>query len=345
MKSIALFNNKGGVSKTTTTFNLGWILAERGHRVIVVDADPQCNLTGMVMGFSGMEALEDFYSRDDSRNIKSALQPVFESRPKELSPVDCVEVAARPGLFLMPGHIQLAEYEVQLGISQELSGSIQALQNIPGSFTHLFRITAQKLNAEYVIVDLSPGLGSINQNLVTTADYLIVPTSPDVFSVMAVESLARVLPRWLRWAQRAAETEMFREADYPFPKPNLKLLGALIQRYNLKARKPTRAFQEYFDELSTVLAHKLKPALATCGMLLPDAKYREADLESDLRLSSISDFNSLIAVSQKQQKPVFSLDHHDVRRGGNLWENTKRSIDSFHETFNEMAHKIEILTA
>ena len=47
---VALFNHKGGVSKTTTSFNLGWMLAEQGHRVVMVDADPQCNLSGLVMG-------------------------------------------------------------------------------------------------------------------------------------------------------------------------------------------------------------------------------------------------------------------------------------------------------
>ena len=49
---IVLFNHKGGVSKTTTTFNLGWMLASKGKKVILVDTDPQCNLTGMVLGFS-----------------------------------------------------------------------------------------------------------------------------------------------------------------------------------------------------------------------------------------------------------------------------------------------------
>ncbi|MFC4127133.1 ParA family protein [Nocardia rhizosphaerae] len=48
-KIISLFNNKGGVSKTTTTFNLGWMLAEKGHKVVIVDADPQYNLTGMIL--------------------------------------------------------------------------------------------------------------------------------------------------------------------------------------------------------------------------------------------------------------------------------------------------------
>ena len=60
-KRIALFNHKGGVSKTTTTFNLGWMLAEKGHKVVLVDADPQCNLTGMVLDYRGPRALEEFY--------------------------------------------------------------------------------------------------------------------------------------------------------------------------------------------------------------------------------------------------------------------------------------------
>ncbi|MCL1857050.1 MAG: ParA family protein, partial [Kiritimatiellaeota bacterium] len=49
-KVIAMFNHKGGVSKTTTTFHLGWKLARLGQRVLMVDADPQCNLTGLTLG-------------------------------------------------------------------------------------------------------------------------------------------------------------------------------------------------------------------------------------------------------------------------------------------------------
>jgi len=51
-KKIALFNHKGGVSKTTTAFNLGWALAANGRRVVLVDADPQCNLTGLILGYT-----------------------------------------------------------------------------------------------------------------------------------------------------------------------------------------------------------------------------------------------------------------------------------------------------
>jgi len=52
-KIINFFNHKGGVSKTTTVFNLSWMLASMGKRVVIADFDPQCNLTGMVLGYKG----------------------------------------------------------------------------------------------------------------------------------------------------------------------------------------------------------------------------------------------------------------------------------------------------
>jgi len=86
-KKIAFFNHKGGVSKTTTVFNVGWMLATKGKKVVMVDADSQCNLTGMVMGFKGLEELSE-----NQDNIKDALSPAFESRPKLIQPVECFEI-------------------------------------------------------------------------------------------------------------------------------------------------------------------------------------------------------------------------------------------------------------
>ena len=148
-KRIALFSHKGGVSKTTTTFNLGWMLADKGHRVIIVDADPQCNLTGMVLGYSGPEELDNFYQNEIGRNFKDGLAPAFESRPEPLKAVNCLPVCGQDNLFLLPGHIEISEYEVTLGIAQELSGSIQTLQNLPGSMTRLLELTADQHDADY----------------------------------------------------------------------------------------------------------------------------------------------------------------------------------------------------
>ena len=81
-KVICLFNHKGGVSKTTTAFNLGWMLAEKGKRIILADFDPQCNLTGMVMGFKGVDDLEAIYTSAPPNNVKDGLAPAFESQPR-----------------------------------------------------------------------------------------------------------------------------------------------------------------------------------------------------------------------------------------------------------------------
>jgi cellulose biosynthesis protein BcsQ len=120
-KILNLFNHKGGVSKTTTVFNLGWMLGNLGKRVVMADFDPQCNLTGMVLGYQGVDDLENTYRSDPPNNVKDALAPAFESKPKQIVGADCVDLSSNPNLFLLPGHIGLAEYETTLGIAQELS--------------------------------------------------------------------------------------------------------------------------------------------------------------------------------------------------------------------------------
>ncbi|MGW3608236.1 ParA family protein [Micromonospora sp. NPDC005161] len=342
-KTIALFNNKGGVSKTTTCFNLGWMLAERGKRVVIVDADPQCNLTGMVLDLTAGADREDFYAKNPLRNIKDALEPAFQSRPRPLAPVDCVPVDGRSGLFLLPGHVGLAEDEVSLGIAQQLSESLQALRNIPGSFRHLFEITASHHDADYVLLDLSPGLGAINQNLVSTADFFLVPTSPDIFSVMAIDSLARVIPRWIAWAQRASQIEGLATADYPFPSPNLKFLGVIIQRYRLRSGAPTAGYEQFFGRLGSAVQGELLPALKKAGALLSEEVYSEVELQDERWLAAIPDFNTLIAHSQEVRKPVFALTKEDVGRTGAVWKNTLPNIQKFRSTFDGLAQRIEAL--
>jgi cellulose biosynthesis protein BcsQ len=169
-KIISLFNHKGGVSKTTTTFNLGWMLARKGKRVVIVDCDPQCNLTGMVLGFEHLENANVILGTEaQPRNIREALAPAFESRPSLIKPVECIQTPRNDRLFLLPGHIGFAEYEVTLGIAQELSGSLVTLRNLPGSLRYVIDKTAGKYEADIALVDMSPSLGAVNQNLLTTS--------------------------------------------------------------------------------------------------------------------------------------------------------------------------------
>ena len=340
-KRIALFNHKGGVSKTTTAFNLGWMLAEKGSRVILVDADPQCNLTGMVFGYGGPE-LEDFYQQEKGRNLRDGLAPAFESRPEPLKAVDCFPVAGREGLFLLPGHIGLSEYEVTLGIAQELSGSILALHNLPGSMTRLMELTAEKHKADYVLIDLNPSLSSFNQNLLMTSHYFIMPTNPDYFSAMAVQSLANVLPDWRKWAERAAELPVLKNAVYPFPNIVPKLLGTIVQNYRLRDGRPASAFQTWIDRINSNVSEKLFPELEGLGMTLPRLVYAEHGVEA-LCLAKIPDFNSLIAKSQEHQTPVYALTPEQLEQTGVVLEGTERSRDNFREIFSDLADKVVAL--
>lgn len=342
---IAVFNHKGGVSKTTSVFHVGWMLAERGHTVLMVDTDPQCNLTGMVMGFRGSGELEAFYKNHGDSTIRSAVAPAFEGRPRPIEAVETVQVPGRTGLHLMAGDIRLAEYEVTLGIAQELSGSIQALQNVPGSLSYAIDVTARSIGADYVLIDMSPGLGAINQNLVGISDYVIVPVAPDFFSVMAIDSLTRVLPRWRRWASQAAEMEILSEAAYPFPNRQAKVLGTIVQRFRPRAGRPAAAFQRWIDEIGTAFKANLRPALEKSGQALSRQAYTAAGIGQDMALAYIADFNSLIGVSQEHSTPVFALTADQIPNVGVVLETNLDSAERFHEEFSELALRIENLVA
>lgn len=344
-KKIALFNHKGGVSKTTTTFNLGWKLTERGSSVVIVDADPQCNLTGMVLGYRGPSELEQLYRDYPEQNIKAALAPAFESQPRAVEGLNCVEVPGRERLLLLPGHVGLAEYEVTLGIAQELSGSIQTLQNLPGSIPWVLERTAEHYDADFILIDMSPGLGSINQNLFSTSDYFIVPTNPDFFSVMAIDSLSSVIPRWADWATRAAANAVLRDAAYPFPEPHGKFLGTVIQKFRPRRGAPSAAFAAWIGQLEERIKHALLPALNESDMLLPAETYERCGLGENHTLQTIADFNSLIAASQEHQTPIFALSAEQIGKVGVVLEAAEGSRDEFDAAFNELAERIEGLTA
>jgi cellulose biosynthesis protein BcsQ len=345
-QKIAFFNHKGGVSKTTTAFNLGWMLASKGKVVILVDADPQCNLTGMVLG----EEIEDDEERiqeiyNTKSNIKTGLAPAFESQPRAIEAVDCLPVEGRDGLFLLPGHVGFAEYEVTLGIAQELSGSIQALKNLPGSINDLLEKTAARFNADYVLIDMSPSLSSINQNLLMISDFFLVPTTADFFSVMAIDSLAKVLPRWRSWAKSASSLQILKEANYPFPKINPRFLGTIVQNYRIIRGKETNAFQKWIEKIERVVSDKLVPILQQNDMMLPLHLYKEQGVQDNFSLAKISNFNSLIAISQKHRTPVYDLTPQQLEQTGVVLINNQKKQDDFRETFSDMADKIIALSS
>ena len=340
-KRISFFNHKGGVSKTTTAFNLGWMLASKGKKVLLVDCDPQCNLTGMVLGFTGHADLEAFYNSGGVRNIRDGLAPAFESRPSRIEAVVCEPVTNQPNMYLLPGHIGLSEYEVTLGIAQELSGSLPTLQNLPGSISYLLNITAAKYEADFILIDMSPSLGSVNQNLLMTGDFFLVPMAPDYFSVMATHSLANVLPKWAKWAEQAQNQPILKNATYPFPAITPKFLGTIVQKYRLREiGTPSKAFQTWLEELEGGVRNNLLPVLRQHNMLLLEDSYKNADIELGKPILQMSDFNGLIAQSQKHQAPVFDLTDAQLEQTGIVLKRTKKSMEEFRNLFSNGAEKI-----
>lgn len=344
-KIINLFNHKGGVSKTTTVFNLSWMLGTLGKRVVMADFDPQCNLTGMVLGYQGVDDQETAYKSDPPNNIKDALAPAFESKPKQIAGADCLTVPGNPNLLLLPGHIGLAEYETTLGIAQELSGSLLALRNLPGSLRYMLDQTAEKHHADYVFVDMSPSLGPINQNLLMTGDHFIVPLHPDYFSSMALSSLAKTLPRWKAWANTAHGIEVLRSADYPFPEPKATYIGAIIQKYRPRRGGASSAFQRWIDQLTKGLETELVPSLVRAGLLDVATFKAKSGTDPWKPIMEVADFNSQIALSQEHQVPVYALAPDKIGQRGAVWEQTKASMRVFEDAFKSCAEKVLALTA
>lgn len=321
------------------------MLASKGKRVVLADFDPQCNLTGMVLGYSAMDDLERIYSGAPPNNIRDGLAPAFESQPRLISGVECFPVTGVSGLFLMPGHIGLAEYETTLGIAQELSGSLLALRNLPGALRFMLDETARKYEADFIIVDMSPSLGPLNQNLLTTSDYFIVPLHPDFFSTMALNSLTHALPRWQEWARQAHSIDVLRSADYPFPEPHTKFCGAVIQKYRPRNGRASAAFQKWIDDLVGGLEHILIPALSSAGMLNIEDYERRIGVKPWMPLAEMGDFNSLVAASQDHQVPVYGLSDAQLGQAGAVLRNNKESMRVFRSKFEEIATKLVALTA
>jgi len=346
IKKIAIFNHKGGVSKTTTAFNLGWMLARKGKKVLLVDADSQCNLTLYAVG---QEEYEKHFSEGDIHNIKDALEPAFKAKPKLIEAVNCINVRKNRNLYLLPGHLDLTEYEVSLGVSFQLSNALGTLKNLPGAFNYLIQKTAQKYEAEYVIIDLNPSLSAINQVLFISSDYFLVPTSPDLFSYMAIKSLSRILPSWEKWAKTARP--IFSDAEYPLPQKTTKFLGYTINDFNLSDGNPSYSFAAIMDKISDCVVNDLIPNLNAEGMLLNNDKYQEAALlNNKLRsqrdidrfcIGEISNFNKLIALSNKLAVPIYEIDPYIF----NLGVSQTKTLNWFKILFDTMASKIISLTS
>ena len=338
-KRIVLFNHKGGVSKTTTAFNLGWKLAE-GDRVLLVDADPQCNLTSLLI-----EDFDSYYLDEATRlnNLRDGVEVAFKGRPAPITAIDCFEPPRRPGLYLVPGHQNLSEFEAALTFAQTSNNAIATLENLPGAFSAFLREVEAKYRIAYTIIDLNPGLSSINQNLVLAADYLVIPTNPDPFSIMALETLKTILPRWAAWLRQSGP--MFSESSYPLNLEPPKLLGSVVQRFNVRRGRAARPYRDNIAEIKQKLINDLKPALHHAGMLLGDEVYGVPLIRNGLCLSEISDFQGLLPKALAAGVPVYEVSDDEIGETGPVLQQMQNNRIRFGQLFTDLAGEVRRLTA
>src|SRR5690606_7694208 len=119
--------------------------------------------------------------------------------------------------------------------------------------------TAAEREVDVVLVDMSPSIGALNQSIFLCSDYFIVPTSPDYFCFLAINSLAKVLPRWNKAVAHLRASSVL---AYPLPANGPKFLGIISQRYRPRSGAPAAAFQTWIDRLKKAVASTLAPALA-----------------------------------------------------------------------------------
>ncbi|MCJ2030925.1 AAA family ATPase [Methylobacterium sp. J-043] len=337
---ISLFNHKGGVSKTTTAFNLGWALADRGKKILIVDGDPQCNLTGTVLGFDGVDDFTEFYKDNVNANISDALAPVFAGAGAPLQPA-IITATTHENLFLLAGNISLSEHETQIAVALATAQAMPALQNIPGSLCALLRMTAQANDIDAIILDMSPSVGALNECFLMGSDFFIVPTSPDYYCNQAIYSLSRVLPRW----NMAVAGFRSKALLYPFPAQPPRFCGIISQRYRPRKGSPVKSFQKWIDIIKVTVTDVLHPALSHQHMTVSHADFTAAAPgDTPFNLVNISDFNSLIAQSQEHNTPVFALSDEQIGQIGKVLDTMKESRDVFRASFDGLANSVEILT-
>lgn len=216
MKSVAIFNNKGGVGKTTLTYHAANALAELGHRTLLVDLDPQSNLTLFGVDVDALYAtwrdedpfVEDFDRArknvspekleellDQSRSVHFLLKPTEDGTAELAQLARPVEIG--PNLDLIPGRLTVHMFENKVASrwSEAYQGDPLAIRTIT-QIRHLCLQYADKRGYEFVLFDTSPSLGVLNKVIISTADAFLVPCMPDMFSLYGIRNIGSALTSW-----------------------------------------------------------------------------------------------------------------------------------------------------
>ena len=301
MKTIAFFNNKGGVGKTSLVYHLAWMYADLGVNVVAADLDPQANLTSMFLDDSHLEAL--WAEGNGRRTIYGAIQPLLEGSGDVTAPH--VEHPS-PGLGLVTGDLALSAAE------DELSGHWpDCLDRKPRAFRVLsalwrvLRMAAEQTAAQLVLVDVGPNLGAFNRAALVAADDVVVPLAPDLYSLEGLRNLGPSLRRWREeWTERRARNPV---ADLDVPAGTMRPIGYIVMQHAVRLDRPVKAYARWMGRIPDVYAESV--------MGEPSRPGRAIDSDPH-RLATLKHFRSLMPLAREARKPMFRLKPADGAIGG-----------------------------
>ena len=324
MHSVAVFNNKGGVGKTTFLCNLAASLAHHHQKkVLVIDADPQCNATQYM--FPDLE-LQRIYGKSGF-TLNNVVKPLVHGKGfiDSLMP----RKSPRFKVDVLPGDPKMSLEEDRLATDwvQATSGDIRGLRT-----TFVFsQLLSQCTHYDFVFFDMGPSLGSLNRAVLVAADYFITPMSTDIFSVRAIDNISQSLSNWKRKLERALEDieDSIDDLEVEDPRWRLRFLGYLTQQYTAKTvrgkKQPVRAYERIAKNIPTKMEKLLVKQFSDSSISI-----------NRFNLGSIPTLHSLVPMAQSGNAPIFDLKSADGVVGAHF---TK--VREYEDTIREICERFE----
>lgn len=325
-KIISIFNNKGGVGKTTYMYHIAHLLERSGKVVLMVDADSQCNLTAYSLSDNVMEKAW----AKDGNSIWRIIEPVFKGIG-DIRQRQAVKI--KENLYIVPGDIFLSNYEDRLGDTwTKARGGDESSIRIQVAIYRYILWVVEKIDANVVMVDLGPNLGSLNRAVLGVSDYFIVPMSPDLFSIRGTDNLGSKLVTWHdEWEQC---NNAWRGQDLKLPKSHPIFLGYVMQQHNVRNNEAgmTKGWKIFGDRIEEAIRINIIDRLQPLNQV-----YDWGDGKANL--GKIPNLHSLIPYSLKARKPVFDCKKKDGLIGAHT-TTAKESEKHFETIINRLMQVI-----
>ena len=317
MKIVSIFNNKGGVGKTTYMYHIAHLLERSSQTVLMVDLDSQCNLSAY--SYSDVELERSWKPKGNS--IWNAIELVYEGLGdiRHRSPTQIKE--EYPNLYMIPGDILLSNYEDSLGDtwSSAKGGSAPALR-VQSAIYRYIKWAAEKVNADIVMLDLGPNLGALNRSILAASDYFIVPMSPDLFSIRGTMNLGQKLKIWRKDWDQCNEAS---SGDVELPKGSPVFLGYVMQQHNIRQNNQgmTKGWSIFGDQVENAVRTNIITPLESLNQV------HHWD-DNNWNIGQIPNLHSLIPYSLDAKKPVFDCTSRDGLNGAHITR-ARDSADHF----------------